>query len=482
MTPPAAAGPSGWRLALLAFGGLITALDFTIVYVALPDIGDELGFSAHALQWVVSAYAIAYGGFLLLGGRLSDLLGRRRMFVAGMLLFGGASLLGALAGTPAHLVAARVLQGIGGAILFPATLALVSTTFAEGPERNRAMSVWAGAGAAGLSLGALLGGVLTEAVGWSGVFYVNVPLVVIGAVAAFRLLPADGPRAEGRDLDLPGAVSGTAGVSLLVLAIAQVSQEGWTSALVLGPFAAALLLLGAFVRIEARSSNPLMPLRLLAAPGLRAAVPVILAYGATLQAAPYFFTMQFQQVLGFSALEGGLAFLVPTFAITTGNALADRVVAWRGTRAALIAGMLVGAAGGLLLSTELSADGSYARILPGVVLVSLGMGLVWPPMFLAASSGVAAREQGAASGIASTALQVGTGMGLAILVGIATADLGGLRGEPLRAATADGLETAFVVLGAGALLGALAALALPRAGRADADPPRETPAGTGVGV
>lgn len=463
-SPSPARRAPGWSLALLAFGSLITALDFTIVYVALPDIAREVGFSTHSLQWVVSAYAIAYGGFLLLGGRLSDQLGRRRMFVAGMLAFGGASLLGGLSADSAQLIAARVLQGLGGAILFPATLALVTTTFAEGSERNRAMSVWAGAGAVGLSLGALLGGVLTELVGWQGVFFVNVPLVALGAAAAFRLLPADGPRERGRGFDLAGALTGTAGATLLVFAIAQAPERGWGAAEVLGAAGLAVLLLALFVRIEARSPSPLMPLRLLRAPALVAALGVIFAFGLTLQAIPYFLTLYFQNVLGYSALEGGLAFLGPTLAITAGNAIADRLVAHLGTRVALVAGMLVGALGAALLALEISADGTYTVTLAGIVVAGLGMGLVFPPMFIAASSGVAGHEQGTASGMASTALQVGSGAGLAVLVGIASADLDGLTGEALRGATADGLSSAYLVIAAGALLGALVALALPRRG------------------
>ncbi|HST42764.1 MAG TPA: MFS transporter [Conexibacter sp.] len=445
-SPPSARRSPGWSLALLAFGSLITALDFTIVYVALPDIAREVGFSAHSLQWVVSAYAISYGGFLLLGGRLCDQLGRRRMFVAGMLAFGGASLLGGLAADAPQLIAARVLQGLGGALLFPATLSLVVTTFAEGRERNRAMSVWAGAGAVGLSLGALLGGVLTEAVGWQGVFFVNVPLVLIGAVAAFRLLPADGPRERGRGFDLAGALTGTSGATLLVFAISQAPERGWLSAQVLLAGALALALLAAFVRIEARSASPLMPLRLLRRRSLVSAFGVIFAFGATLQAVPYFLTLYFQEVLGFSALEGGLAFLGPTLAITAGNAIADRLVARFGTRAALLTGMLVGAAGAALLAVQVSAESSYAGALSGIVVAGLGMGLVFPPMFIAAAAGVDGHEQGTASGMASTALQVGSGAGLAVLVGIASS---------------DGLGTTYAVIAAGTLLGAAVAATLP---------------------
>ena len=455
----------GWRLALLAFGSLITALDFTIVYVALPDMARGVGFSAHALQWVVSAYAIAYGGFLLLGGRLADVAGRRRMFVVGLLLFGGASLLGGLSGAAAPLIAARVLQGIGAAVLFPATLSLVSTTFAEGRERNRAMTVWASAGAVGLSLGALLGGLLTELVGWQGVFFVNVPLVLVAAAAAFPLLPADGPRGR-HPLDLPGALTGTAGATLLVFAIAQGPERGWGSAQVVAAAVAAVALLSAFVAVEARSAHPLMPLRLFGNRSLRAALTVIFAFGLTLQAFPYFLTLYFQDVLGFSALEGGLAFLGPTLAITAGNLLADRLVAAYGTRVTLASGMVTGLAGGLLLAAQIGPEVSYWAVLAGILVTGLAMGLAFPAMFIAATTGVAAAEQGTASGMASTALQVGAGAGLAVLVGIATDGLDGLRGEALRVATSGNLATTMRAIAVGALLGVVAALLLPRGGGA----------------
>jgi MFS family permease len=493
----------GWPLALLAFGSLIVALDFTIVYVALPEMARGVGFSAHDLQWVVSAYAIAYGGFLLLGGRLADIAGRRRMFVLGMAIFGGASLLGGLAGGPAQLIAARVLQGVGAAVLFPATLSLVSTTFAEGRERNRAMTVWASAGAVGLSLGALAGGVLTELVGWEGVFFVNVPLVAIAAAAAFALLPADVARehdapstaaaraggersasedvarsaaARDRPLDLPGALTGTAGATLLVFAIAQGPERGWGSPEVLGAAAAAVALLGAFLAVEARSPSPLMPLRLFRNRSVSAALAVIFAFGATLQAFPYFLTLYFQDVLGFSALEGGAAFLGPTLAITSGNLIADRLVARFGTRATLMTGMVVGLAGGLLLAAQMGPGASYATVLAGILVTGLAMGLIYPAMFIAATTGVAAAEQGTASGMASTALQVGAGSGLAILVGIATGGLDGLGDEPLRVATADNLATTMRVIAVGALLGAVAALALPRRAAPAAPAPAERPA------
>ncbi|WP_084965893.1 MFS transporter [Thermoactinospora rubra] len=465
-------------LMLLGLGSMITALDFTIVYVALPQIARDVGFSAHALQWVVSGYAVPFGGFLLLGGRLSDLLGRRRMFVAGMLLYGVASLLGGLATEPALLVGARALQGLGGAVLMPATLSLVVTMFEEGPARNRAMTVWAVCGASGLSLGALLGGVLTGVFGWEAVFFVNVPLTAAGAVAALAVLTPDGPSGGARrsagpsggarragGFDLPGALTGTAGVTGLVFAIAQGAESGWTSFGVLASLVAAVALLAAFFVIEARSANPLMPLRLLANRHTSAAAGAILVYGMTLQCVPYFLTLHFQDVLGYDALRSGLAFLGPTLAITAGNLAAERLIPRLGLRGTLVLSLVVGAAGTAVLGLSLSAGGSYLGLLAGVAGFGLGTGLSFATMFIAASTGVPPHEQGAVSGLSSTVLQAGSSAGLAVLVAVATRDTTGLAGEALRAATVDGLRSAVLVAGALAVSGVAVALALPREAR-----------------
>ncbi|WP_182903213.1 MFS transporter [Microbispora sp. H10830] len=451
-------------LVLLGLGSSITALDFTVVYVALPQIAREAGFSPYALQWVVSGYAVPFGGFLLLGGRLSDLLGRRRMFVSGMLLYGAASLLGGLASSPAPLVCARALQGLGGAVLMPATLSLVVTMFAEGPARNRAMTVWATCGAAGLSLGALLGGVLTGAFGWEAVFFVNVPLTTVGAAAAFAVLTPDGRRRAG-GLDLPGALIGTAGVTGLVFAVAQGPQRGWTSPGALASAAAAAGLLAAFLVIEARSREPLLPPRLLANRHTAAGAGVILVYGLTLQCVPYFLTLHFQDVLGYDAAASGLAFLGPTLAITAGNLAAERLIPRLGLRGTLILGMAVGATGTAVLAWRLSADGSYLGLLAGVVGFGLGAGLWFSTMFILASTGVAPQEQGVVSGLSSTVLQAGSAAGLAVLVAVAGRGTAGLTGEALRAATAGGLRSAVLVAAVISVTGVVVTLALGPAGR-----------------
>lgn len=453
-------------LALLAFSSLITSLDFTIVYVALPDIARDLGFSGHSMQWVVSAYAIFYGGFLLLGGRAADLLGKRRMFVLGMAIFGVSSLLGGLALAPAMLIAARALQGIGGAMLFPATLSLVNTMFEEGRARIRALAVWAMAGAGGLSLGALLGGVLTYWFGWRAVFLVNVPLVIIGAVAAFSFLAADGLRERGRSFDLPGALTGTVGVTLLVFSIARGPELGWTSPTVPATAVLSLALLAGFLAIEARSADPLIPLRLLRSRNLGAALAVIFVFGATMQNVVYFLTMYLQNVLGYSALSSGLAFLGLSLVIAVGNFVAERLIVRIGTRTTLFIALALGAAGSAVLAAGMLANGSYWTILAGILIYGAGMGSIYPTMFATAGTGVDESEHGTAGGMANTALQVGTAAGLAVLVGIANAGLNGLSGEALRVSTADGLQVTVYVAGGLTLLGLLGAAALTGAHRA----------------
>lgn len=452
----------GWTLALLAFAQLIIALDFNIVYVALPELGGALGFTSHNLQWAVSGYAVAFGGFLLLGGRASDLLGRRRMFVLALLVYAGASLLGGFATTPPLLVAARVLQGIGGALLFPATLALVNTTFAEGRERNRALAVWGGAGASGLTLGALLGGVLTDAFGWASVFYVNVPLATGAALLALVLLPRDGERERGRGFDLPGAVTATAGVTLLVLALVEGPEAGWGSAQVLLCAGLAVALLVGFVAIEGRARDPLMPLRLLANRSLHGAMAITFVFMGTLGAVPYFLTLYFQTVHGYGALTTGLAFLVPSLFIALGTQVGARAVARAGVRRTLVAGLATASVGTVVLALGMSPDGGYPVLLPGLALFGVGQGMTWTAMWVAAADGVAPGQQGVASGMASTTQQVGGAVGLALLVAVSSAGLDGRTGEVLRTATADGLRTAVFVAAAGVALGALVALGLRR--------------------
>jgi EmrB/QacA subfamily drug resistance transporter len=442
-------------LALLALAQLVTALDYNIVYVALPTIGADLSFSASALQWVISAYAVAFGGFLLLGGRMSDLLGRRRMFMLGLSLYAGSSLLGGLATNPELLIAARALQGVGGAVLFPATLSLVNTLFAEGPQRNRALSIWAGAGASGLILGSLLGGVLTSAFGWQAVFFVNVPLAGIAILLAVPLIPADPPRVTGRRFDLPGALCVTSGATLVVFTLVQGPESGWTAPMIIASAVAGVLLLATFVLIESRSRDPLMRLRLLANRNLRAGMAITALFMATFGTLLYFDTVYFQSVHGYTALQTGFAFLVPMGAIMIGSQLGGRMITRYGVRATLVGSLSTGAVGTVIFALSLSAQGSYAAVVPGLIVLGLGQGATFVTMFAAAGMGVAAHEQGIASGMVSTGQQIGAAVGLAVLIAIAHP-----TGTPEM--VTGGLRTAILVAAVGIAMTLLVALTIRR--------------------
>src|SRR5262245_11732808 len=356
-------------LALLAFAMLVVSLDQYIVVVALPDIGRELGYSARTLQSVISAYAAASAGFLLLGGRAADLTGRRRVFVTGLALYAVGSLAGGLAPGPELLLVARAAQGLGGALTFPATLSLVNTTFAEGRARNRAVAVWGGAGAAGLVLGVLLGGVLTQAFGWEAVFFVNVPPAVVAAVLAFRLIPADRRPDTQRSFDLAGALSATLGITLLVFALVEGPSLGWTSPAIVVVATVSVLALGVLAVIERRSRDPLVPPRLLANRNLGTAVVIAFLFWATFGSVLYFLTIYFQDVHGYDALETGIGFLLPTSVVAAASALAGRVATRFGLRRTLVAALGVGALGAATLGLGMSPDGSYAALVPGLIAV-----------------------------------------------------------------------------------------------------------------
>lgn len=466
----------GPALALLAFAQLIISLDYNIVYVALPEIGDGLGFSAQTLQWVVSAYAVAFGGFLLLGGRASDLLGPRRMFVTGLGLYAVASLVGGLAEAAWPLVAARAVQGLGGALLFPATLTLISTGFAPGQERNRAFAVWGTAGGSGMILGSLLGGVLTDAFGWTAVFFVNVPLAGTAALAALPLIPTR-PRQRGgarRRFDAAGALTATAGTTLLVIALVQGPESGWTSPLVVVAAVTGVLLLAAFVAIERRGNDPLLPPGLLRGRDLGAGALVTFLYMGTFGTLLYFLTVYLQAVHDYSALRTGLAFLVPMAAIVVGSQLAGRLATARGLRTTMIGSLLLGLAGTVILAMTLATGASYLVLVPGLVVLGVGQGAGYTLMFGAATSQTPADQQGVASGVVSTTQQIGGAVGLAVLVAVANTGTDGLTGPALRAATTDGLRTAMFVAAAGIALTALAALGFTPARKHTSTSPAES--------
>ncbi|MFD6877902.1 MULTISPECIES: MFS transporter [unclassified Streptomyces] len=445
-------------LALLSFAMLIVSLDQYIVVVALPDIARDLGYSARTLQSVISAYAVASAGFLLLGGRAADLLGRRRILAVGLALYAGAAFVGGLATGPGTLLVARVVQGLGGALVFPTTLALINTTFAEGRPRNRALGIWGGAGAAGLVIGVLLGGLLTQAFGWEAVFFVNVALAGPALLLAFVVIPRDGEREKGRRFDLPGALSISLGVTLIVFALVQGPGWGWLSPGILASATAGLLLIGAFAVIERRSSDPLMPPRLLSNPNLVTGVVIAFMFMATFGSVLYFLSIYFQEVLGYDALQTGAGFLIPTAVVVAASTIAGRLVTRFGLRRTLAGSLAVGVLGAVALGLAISPDGTYAELVPGLVVLSVGDGVVFTAMFIAAATGIPDRQQGIASGIASTGSGTGAAVGLALLVLVATADLDGLSGEELRIATADGISTTLFVVAGGIALTFLVAV------------------------
>lgn len=447
-------------LVTLALAQLIIALDYSIVFVALPDIGSGIGFPGQGLQWVIGAYAVTFGGFLLLGGRLSDLLGRRRLFLTGLGLYALASAAGGLAGTPAVLVAARAVQGLGGAVLGPATLSLITTMFAEGPERNRALGVWGAAGSGGLVAGALAGGVLTQAFGWRAVFFVNVPLAAMVALLALRVVPADTPAARRSSLDVPGGLTATAGALLLVLGLVNGPQAGWADPATVAAFIAAAALIAIFGLIEARTADPLVPLHVFRNRSLRLGTLITFMFMATFGASAYFITLALQKVRGWDALSTGLAYILPCALVLAGTLIGGKMSTAIGVRSTLAAGLVTGAAGTALFAAFLSSGSTFGQMTPGIVVFSLAQGVVWTAMFSAATARVENQLQGLASGLATSGQQMGAAVGLAVLVAVASAASGP---HPSLARYSDGLQAAAYTSAALILLTAGLALALPKA-------------------
>jgi len=454
--PPAVQPPAKYRrkaiLALLSFAMLLVSLDQYIVVVALPAIARNLHHSAQTLQSVVSAYTIASSGFLLFGGRASDLLGRRRILVVGLFLYLTASLAGGLATTPGQQIVARALQGLGGALVFPSTLAIINVRFSEGAERNRALGIWAGAGAAGLVIGVLLGGALTSFVSWRGVFLINVPLAGVAMAAALWLIEADGRIEWSRAFDLPGAVTATAAISLLVVALVEGPNFGWLSAETISLLIAGVAFGAAFIVIERRSADPLLPFGMLRNQWLRLGLLTATLFMATFGALLYFLSLLFQNVFGYDALQTGVAFLLPTAVVVTASALAGRVVTALGLRWTMIGALAIGMGGALLIGFNINHQASYLALVPGLVAVSIGDGAIFTAMFIAAAMGIPDRQQGVASSIVSTGSGVGAAVGLALLVLIANARIGDLAGEELRIAAAEGIaRSTFAIAGGIAL-------------------------------
>ncbi|WP_380180502.1 MFS transporter [Kalamiella sp. sgz302252] len=460
---PVSDGPrlQHWSLALLAFAQLIYSLDINIVFVALPEIGTGLGFSEHTLQWVVSAYTVCCGGFLLLGGRAAYLLGQRRVFIGALWLYALSSLAGGLAWSPAVIVIARAVQGIGAAMLFPSTLSLINRIFQEGPSRNRALAVWGGAGASGLTLGSLAGGLLTSFYGWPAVFFVNVVLAAVAIAAAYYILPKDSFRNESRSFDFPGALTVTVGATLLVYALVQGPEDGWFSAHILLSLILAAIVLLLFAAIESRSPDPLMPVRLFRNRSLVTGMVITFIYMGTFGALPYFLTVLFQSVMGYSALQTGLAFIIPSLAIFAGTQLGARLANWLPVRMTLLAGFLTGIAGTLALVPAAFSGASYAEILPGLIISGAGQGIVWTAMWIAAGSGVRHNEQGIASGMASTTLNVGNAIGIALLIAFSGSGVENLQREASVSSHENALQLAFYLAAAGQMVGLIVSRLVP---------------------
>ncbi len=449
-------------LILLAMAQFMIVVDVSIVNVALPTIGTELQFAQDDLSWVVNAYALVFGGFLLLGGRLADLLGRRRLFIGGLVLFTLASLAGGLATSDIQLVVARAFQGLGAALVSPAALSIVTTTFAEGAERNKALGVWGAVAGAGGAAGVLLGGVLTDGLGWEWVLWVNVPIGLTAAFLAPRLLPESRDEADHRSFDVPGAVTVTAGLALLVYAIVDAERAGWTSAQTLVGIGGALALITAFLVIERRARKPLLPMSTFRLRTLRGANVVGLLVGMSLFSMFYFISLYMQQVLGFDALEAGLAYLPLAIVIIVSAGLASQVVTRIGFKPTLIAGLLLVTAG-LLWFTQISEGGSYtADVLGPSLLAAAGLGFSFVPVTIAAVTGTRPDQAGLASGLINTSQQVGGALGVAILASVATSVSGGIdprgRLDPAQLGQlTDGFQVAFLVGAGFAILGAIAA-------------------------
>ncbi len=456
------ATPNKWlALALLAAAQFVVILDASIVNVALPSIGADLNFSQENLSWVVNAYVLVFGGFLLLGGRLADLLGRRRIFMIGLVVFALASLAGGLATNEAQLIIARAIQGLGAALLSPAALSLVTVLFEEGAERNKALGVWGAVAGSGGAAGVLLGGMLTEWAGWEWVLFVNVPVGIAAAALAPRLLPES--RIEGRHFDFAGAISVTAGLSLLVYTLVDANSAGWASAQTIGLGLLSFALIGAFYFIERRSKAPLMPFpgifRIRTITGINVSAVLI---AAALFSMFFFISLYMQQVLGYSALEAGLAYLPLAGGIIVAAGGSAGLVTRFGFKPVLVTGLLVTAVG-LLWFTQVDVSGSYVSDLLGpMMLAAVGLGFAFVSMTVAAVSGVEAHEAGLASGLINTSQQIGGALGLAILATIAnsTTDDALASGTAMPSALTEGFQAAFAVGAGFAIAGAVLAMIL----------------------
>ncbi len=408
-------------LLLLCGVQFLDVVDSSITNVAFPSIQHALHFSQQDLQWVASGYLLTYGGFLLLGGRLADLLGRRRVLVAGLVGFAGCSLAAGLAQSEGVLIAARLLQGVGAAMMAPAALSILTTTFREGADRNTALGAWGAISGLAAAAGVFLGGVLSEGPGWRWVFFVNIPVCLLALGASGALLTGERKRAPLADFDTPGALLGTGGMLLLVYALIEAPNVGWGKARTIAMLAAGALLLVGFVVNERRRRNPLMDLSILRVKGLAAADMTWLLAMAGFFAMFFFLTLYMQEVLGFSPIQAGAAYLPVTACLAVASGVSSQLFARIGTRPVIVVGALL-SAGGIYYLSRVPLRGSYVTdVLPGIVLMAVGFGAVFVGVTTAANAGVPAERAGLAAGLLSTSQQLGMALGLAVLSAIATA-------------------------------------------------------------
>ncbi len=450
-------------LALLSVVQFMVVLDIAIVNVALPSIKDDLGFSQANLQWVISAYALVFGGFLLLGGRAADLLGRRRVFIGGLVVFLTASLLAGLAWSEASLIGARSLQGLGAAIISPAALSILMTTFYEGRERNIALGVWGAVGGFGAAAGVLLGGVFTDALSWEWIFFINVPVALV-AIAFAPVLLGESRDTRVGGFDALGAVLVTAGLSLTVFTITKANDYGWGSSKTIGLFAVAAALLAGFVLRENRAKNPLMSFSIFRIKTVTGANVAGFILGTTLFSMFLMLTLYMQQVLGYSAMKTGVAYLAVAGTSIFWATLASQLVTKVGVKPVLVTGMSLLTVG-LIYFTQVSPDGTYlGDLLPGFLIIAVGMAFSFVSISIAALAGIPENEAGIASGLINTSQQIGGALGIAVLsaVAIANTNDAARAGDAPAAALTSGFQAAFWVGAAVAAVGLVVSLVLIR--------------------
>jgi len=407
-------------LALVCLAAFLDVIDTTIVNVALPSIREHIDFSVQSVQWIASGYLLTYGGFLLLGGRAADLLGRRRLFVTGTIVFAGSSLACGLAGSEGMLISARLAQGLGAAMMTPAALSILTTTFSEGKDRTKAIGLWSATIPLGAVIGVLAGGVLTQSIGWRWVFFVNLPVCAIVLTGAFRLLADDGKHASLKEFDALGAVLSTAGMLGLVYVLVNAPIAGWGSVRTIGGLAGAIAILGLFVVTELRHRNPLFPLSIFRIKGIAAANATQVIAQAGFYSMFFFVTLYMQNVLGLSPIEAGAAYIPVTIGVGMSTGVATKLLPRIGSRPIIMTGALTGAAGVFWLA-QIPVSGSYlADVLPGLVVMALGLGAIFVGVQTAANAGVPADKAGLAAALGTASAQLGSALGLAVFTAIAT--------------------------------------------------------------